>query len=191
MIARVAIIGADSPATRVCSWANPIVGWRHRPAGSQRPDRRRCARPPWGRRGDRSRGMRSCRSPAPARSTGRPGFGGGCWFAGRIQRRQSCVDVDAASPKDHFPLRPGKRTDPSVIRIWCRLIRLSSLRRSTRRAPSRLDRFAREPALALSPLVRLGHARSALARPSSARRAGCSDTAAAACGSQSSSWTPV
>jgi hypothetical protein len=23
----------------------------------------------------------------------------GCWFAGRIQRRQSCVDVDAVSPE--------------------------------------------------------------------------------------------
>ena len=38
----------------------------------------------------------AARVPAPA--SGRPGFGGGCWFAGRIQRRQPCVDVDAASP---------------------------------------------------------------------------------------------
>ena len=60
--------------------------------------RRRSARPPWGRRGDRSRGMRSCRRPAPPAARGYR-VGRGCWFAGRIQRRQSCVDVHAASPK--------------------------------------------------------------------------------------------
>ena len=58
---------------------------------------RHSARPPRGRRGDRSYRMRSCRSPAP--SAARPTGGRwGCWFAARIQRRQSCVDVDAASP---------------------------------------------------------------------------------------------
>jgi hypothetical protein len=36
--------------------------------------------------------------PGAARATGLPVWAG-CWFAGRIQRRQSCGDVDAVSPK--------------------------------------------------------------------------------------------
>ena len=59
--------------------------------------RRRSARAMRRRRGDRSRGLRSCRSPAPPAPRGYR-VGRGCWFAPRIQRCQCCGDVDAASP---------------------------------------------------------------------------------------------
>ena len=52
-------------------WAEALVRLRGR--SSRFPglsERRRCARPPWGRRGDRFRRMRSCRSPAPPAARG-------------------------------------------------------------------------------------------------------------------------
>lgn len=90
------------------------------------------------RRGDRSRGMRSCRSPGAGQATGRPGFGGGCWCAGRSQRRQPRPDVDAARPKrkrsasaSDVPPRdtPTIRTSPAR----CRFRRIRSIRSNLRR----------------------------------------------------------
>ena len=51
-------------------WAEALVRHVDDRARSGLSERRRCARPPWGRRGDRFRRMRSCRSPAPPAARG-------------------------------------------------------------------------------------------------------------------------
>ena len=66
--------------------------------GRSAPSRsRRCARPPWDLLDNRPE---ECDRAAARRWSAERGYrvGRGCWFAGRIQRRQLCVDVDAASP---------------------------------------------------------------------------------------------
>jgi hypothetical protein len=85
-------------------WAIPIVRCSADAARSGRPLRRRCARPPWGRRGDRSRGMRSCRSPAPPAARGyRVGRGllvcRADPAASVLRRRPCCEPVATVLPK--------------------------------------------------------------------------------------------